>query len=151
MNTLPLSLNLEGQPCLIVGGGNVASRKIQVLAEAGAKLTIVSPELDQKVVRLVRAREINYVQRVFEDADIEGQLFVVAATNKRDINSRVFTACQKKCVLINTVDDPELCTATFPSIVYRNPVTVAISTGGTSPTLARRIRGQLEAYLSPGI
>lgn len=151
MNTLPLSLNLTGQPCLVVGGGRVALRKIETLEEAGAKLTIISPKLDKTVDRLVREKGIDYVQRPFEDADIGGKLFVVAATNDRNINRRVFAACEKQCVLINTVDDPELCTASFPSIVNRNPVTVAVSTGGTSPTLARRIRAQIETYLPSGI
>ena len=147
MNTLPLFLNLADRPCLVVGGGNVAARKIEALVDVGAKVTIVAPHLNERVAELVNDNDLAYAQREFDDDDVAERLLVIAATNVRKVNAQVFAACQARSVLVNTVDDPQLCTAIFPSIVDREPVTVAISTGGSSPTLARRIREQIEAIL----
>ena len=150
MKRLPLFLDLSDQPCLVIGGGAVAARKIQSLVDVGAQVAIVAPRLGEAAAELVRRHGLDVALREFETADIRGRLLVIAATGDADVNRRAFEACRERRVLINTVDNPALCTAIFPSIVDRGPVTVAVSTGGASPTLARRIREQIETLLPAG-
>ena len=148
---LPLFLHLADQPCLVVGGGVVAARKIEALRRAGAMVTVVAPRFCAALEALIAVASVHARRRAFEAADVSGQLLVIAATGDRAVNQQVFEACRARRVLINVVDDLALCTATFPSIVDRRPVMVAISTGGASPTLARRIRERIEALLPAGI
>ncbi len=147
MKRLPLFLDLSDQPCLVIGGGEVAARKIRSLVDVGALVTIVAPALCDDVAELAERHDLEVELREFESKDIRGRLLVIAATGVPDVDRRAFAACRERRVLINTVDDPALCTAIFPSIVDRSPVTVAVSTGGASPTLARRIREQIETLL----
>ena len=147
MNRLPLFLDLSDQPCLVIGGGEVAARKIRSLVDVGARVMIVAPALCDSAAALAEQHDLEVELREFEEKDIRGRLLVIAATGATDVNRRAFAACRERRVLINTVDDPALCTAIFPSIVERSPVTVAVSTGGASPTLARRIREQIETLL----
>ncbi len=147
MKRLPLFLDLSDQPCLVVGGGEVAARKIRSLIDVGARVTIVAPVLGGAAAELAERHGLDVALREFEETDVRGRLLVIAATGDADVNRRAFAACRERRVLINTVDNPALCTAIFPSIVDRGPVTVAVSTGGASPTLARRIRAQIETLL----
>ena len=147
MKRLPLFLDLSDQPCLVIGGGAVAARKIRSLIEVGARVTIVAPVLGDAAAALAERHGLDVAPREFEETDVRGRLLVIAATGDAEVNRRAFLACRECRVLINTVDNPALCTAIFPSIVDRGPVTVAVSTGGASPTLARRIREQIETLL----
>ena len=147
MKRLPLFLDLSDQPCLVIGGGEVAARKIRSLVDVGARVQIVAPALGDTARELAERHGLDVELREFEEKDIRGRLLVIAATGDPDVNRRAFAACRERRVLINTVDDPSLCTAIFPGIVDRAPVTVAVSTGGASPTLARRIREQIETLL----
>ena len=148
---LPLFLRLAGQPCLVVGAGAVAARKIEALLKAHADVTVVAPELDPAVQRLAAAHRVRATKRPFQEADADGQLLVIAATGERAVNRQVFEACRARAVLVNTVDDIALCTATFPSVVERGSVAVAIGTGGASPALAMHLRERIEAALPAGI
>ena len=147
MNRLPLFLDLSDQPCLVIGGGDVAARKIGSLIDAGAQVSVVAPALGDAAAKLAEEHALDVALRPFEPGDVRGRLLVIAATDDADVNREAFAACRERCVLINTVDDASLSTAIFPSIVDRGPVTVAVSTGGASPTLARRIRERIEALL----
>ena len=147
MKRLPLFLDLSDQPCLVIGGGEVASRKIRSLVDVGARVMIVAPTLGDTAAELAERHDLDVALREFEDGDVRGRLLVIAATGIPEVNRRAFAACLERRVLINTVDDAALSTAIFPSIVDRAPVTVAVSTGGASPTLARRIREQIETLL----
>ena len=147
MTRLPLFLDLLNQPCLVIGGGEVAARKIASLVEVGARITVVAPVLCDRADELAKKHGLKVELRTFDEADVQGRLLVIAATDDVDVNRRAFAACRERRVLINTVDDGALCSAIFPSIVNRGPVTVAVSTGGASPTLARRIREQIETLL----
>ncbi|MDE0054669.1 MAG: siroheme synthase CysG [Gammaproteobacteria bacterium] len=147
MNRLPLFLDLIHQPCLVIGGGDVAARKIGSLVDVGARVTVVAPMIGDTVAELAERHGLEVVLREFEPSDVRGRLLVIAATDDAGVNRAAFTACRERRVLINTVDDAALSTAIFPSIVDRGPVTVAVSTGGASPTLARRIREQVETLL----
>ena len=147
MDILPLSLKLAGQPVLVVGGGEVARRKVELLAAAGADIEIVAPEVAPDLRHYCADHGVRITSRSFREADVGGRLLVVAATDDRAINERVHAVCERGRVLINCVDDGERSTALFPAIVDRGAVTVGISTGGASPTLARRLRERIEAVL----
>jgi uroporphyrin-III C-methyltransferase/precorrin-2 dehydrogenase/sirohydrochlorin ferrochelatase len=148
MEYLPLFVKLTDQRCLVVGGGAVARRKIEWLLAAGASITLVALQIDDDVRELL-AGTADIAQRAFVDTDVDGKVLVIAATNDRTVNAAVYAAATRRGVLVNSVDDAAASTAIFPSIVNRNPVIVAISTGGRSPTLARRIRSMIEARLPP--
>lgn len=147
MDVLPLSLKLTGQPVLVVGGGAVARRKIELLVAAGADIDVVAPEIASDLRDYCTDAGVRLLERAFADTDVSGRLLVVAATDDRVVNDRVFRLCQSDKVLVNCVDDGARSTALFPAIVDRGAVTVGISTGGASPTLARRLRERVEAVL----
>ncbi|MDE0422248.1 MAG: siroheme synthase CysG [Gammaproteobacteria bacterium] len=147
MTTLPLALKLANQPCLVVGGGEVAWRKIQTLLGSGARIVVVATFVSEEVREQCIAAGIRVHERPFRDDDVAGQILVVAATGDPAVNAGVQRACEEHRVLVNCVDDAEHSTAQFPAIVNRGPITVGISTQGTSPTLGRRLREQIEALL----
>lgn len=147
MEALPLSLKIAGQPCLVVGGGEVAFRKLELLLRAKADVKVVARRVSDDARRLCAAHGVRIKERSFLPADVDGQLLVVAATNDDGANAAVSHACAERHVLVNCVDDGERSTALFPAIVERGPVTVAVSTSGASPTLARRLRERIEALL----
>lgn len=151
MSTLVLALKLANQPCLVVGGGEVAERKIETLLATDAKIDVVAMSVARGVRERCRAVGIRIRERPFEERDVVGQLLVVAATGDAAVNRSVEEACIKHHVLVNCVDDAEHSTALFPAIVNRGPVTVGISTAGTSPTLARRLRQRIEALLPDSV
>lgn len=148
---LPLFLKLAGKSCLVVGAGTVATGKIMSLVETGAEVVVVAPELDAAVRELAAEQRIRVIERRFRAEDVAGRWLVIAATGERGVNRQVFDACEARAVLVNTVDDAALCTATFPSVVRRGAVVVAVSTGGTSPALAAHLRERIEALLPAAI
>lgn len=147
VDALPLSLKLAGERCVVVGGGAVAARKIELLLTAGAALRVVAAEPSAAVRDICSAHGCELLERRFRPADVHGALLAIAATDEARANDAVARACRRRGVLVNCVDDLERSTALFPAIVDRSPVTVAISTGGASPTLARRLRERIEAVL----
>ena len=147
MDTLPVALKLAGQPCLVVGGGAVARRKIELLVAAKADLTVVAVAPRDEVVDYCGEHGVAVERRSFDALDVPGRLLVIAATDDAEVNAEVFAACRRHGVLVNCVDRGDLSTAIFPAIVDRDPVTVGISTGGTSPTLARHLRERIESLL----
>ena len=147
MQYFPMFFNIHNRPCLVVGGGEVASRKVSLLLRAGAKVEVVSPQLCESMQRRLKAQEISHVARDFEDADLDDKCIVVAATDDQVVNKRVSQLCQQRHLPVNVVDQPELCTFIVPSIIDRSPVQVAVSTGGASPVLARLLRARLEASI----
>ena len=151
MSTLVLALRLAGQPCLVVGGGEVAHRKIDTLLATEAQVDVVAKSVDREVRERCRAAGIRVQERPFEERDVVGRLLVVAATGDAAVNRAVHQACAKHRVVVNCVDDAVHSTALFPAIVNRGPVTVGISTEGTSPTLARRLRERIEAMLPDSV
>ena len=150
-DTLPLALNLRDRSCLVVGAGGVALRKIELLLAAGARVRVVAPAMHPDTEALCGERGVQVERRAVRDSDCDGHLLVVAATGIREVNELVSRACQARNILVNCVDDPGLSSALFPALVDRGAVTVAISTGGASPTLARRLRERIEAMLPAGL
>lgn len=147
MDFLPIFLNVKQRPCLVVGGGDVASRKIALLREAGASVRLVSPELCAEVQALVDRGEIEYRHGSFEPADLDNVALVIAATDDEETNKQVSTLAHAKSLPVNVVDNPALCSFIMPSIIDRSPVQIAISTGGNSPVLARLLRSRLESMI----
>ena len=136
----PVSLKVKDAPCLVVGGGRIASQKTRALVQAGARVTVVSPTLVPSLKRL----SPKHLRRQFRETDVRGVFLVVAATDDPAVNRGVHLACVRHGILVNVVDVPELCTFIMPAIVRRGPVTLAVSTGGRSPGLAKAIRKDLE-------
>lgn len=146
MQNYPIFVDLKKQPCLVVGGGSVALRKIRLMLSAGAKITVVAPNICQEL-RDEFGDQIAHHPRDFADDDIAGYRLITAATNNEQVNRRVSELAQAKNVPVNVVDQPELCSFITPSIVDRSPVLIAISTGGGAPVLARLLRSKLEAFI----
>jgi precorrin-2 dehydrogenase / sirohydrochlorin ferrochelatase len=144
----PLVLRLAGRRCMVVGGGNVAARKVQPLIVGGAVVTIVAPELSPDIEALVSAGTVQAARRPFEPADLDGATLAFAATDSREVNRAVAEAARARGVLVNVADDPAACDFTVPALVRRGEVTLAVSTGGRSPAFARFLREQLEGWLT---
>ena len=146
MNHYPVFITLKNQPCLVVGGGEVAARKIRLMLKAHAKITVIAPDIC-KTIQQEMLDNITHIARTFEDTDIQGYRLITAATNNIEVNKRVSELAQAQNIPVNVVDSPELCSFITPSIVDRSPVVIAISTGGGAPVLARMLRSKLEAFI----
>jgi len=147
MQYLPIFIQIKHQPCLVVGGGSIAARKVALLRKAQADVTVVSPEICEELQALNDEGFIQYIRREFEDLDMETCVLVIAATNQRAVNERVSELAHKLRLPVNVVDNPDLCSFIMPSIIDRSPVVIAVSTGGSSPVLARLIRTKLEGSI----
>ncbi|HSG52667.1 MAG TPA: siroheme synthase CysG, partial [Rheinheimera sp.] len=147
MQYLPLFVKLTDKPVLIVGGGSVALRKAGTLLSAGAKLTVVAPEFATEFVQWQREGHAELIEGYFSPELLDGKLLVIAATDNDEVNASVFDAATARNMLVNTVDDQPKCGFIFPSIIDRSPILIAISSFGTAPVLARRLREKLEALL----
>ena len=147
MRYFPLFLDIAGKPVLLVGGGAIAARKFALLKDAGAKVTVVAPELGDELSAALERAEFTHVPRPFAAQDLDGKWLAVAATNDRAVNARVSEVAGGARIPCNVVDDRELSSFIMPAIIDRSPVQIAVSTGGTSPVLARLIRERLETLL----
>lgn len=138
----PIFMRIEGKSCLIVGGGRIALGKARPLLAAGARLVVVSPKFlpEFEALKIIECR-----RRPFEAGDVEGAFFAIAATGDPAVNRAVAEACRARGILCNVVDAPDLCDFFVPSVLERGPLTIAVSTSGTAPALARRLRRELEA------
>ena len=139
----PVYLNLAGKRCVIIGGGTIAQGKIGGLRQAGCHITVISPEATPGIRQAAARGDIEFIERVYQPGDLAGAFIGVAATNVWHVNREIFEEAERAGVLLNVVDDPDLCSFIAPSIVKREPVTLAISTGGASPALARKLRETL--------
>ncbi len=146
----PIYLKLEERKCLVVGGGAVARRKIRGLLECGAPVTVVSPDLTPELWAAATEGKFCYNRREFQAGDLDGQQIVVAATGDFELNAQIARLCRRRAIPVNAVDNPGLSTFFVPSVIRRGPLCISISTGGSSPLLARRIREDLEEELGPG-
>jgi precorrin-2 dehydrogenase/sirohydrochlorin ferrochelatase len=144
MGYYPVALDLNGKSVLVVGGGNVAERKVESLLAYNALIHIISRDLTYKLQSLVESGKIHRIDESFTEKHLEGILMVVAATDNKELNHRVSECAVKKGLLINAVDQPADCNFFFPSVVKKGDLSIAISTSGKSPALAKRIREELE-------
>lgn len=147
MEFLPIYLNIRGQPCLVVGGGDVATRKVELLLRAQARVTVVAPKLCPALTELKNTGKLIHVVATFRDDLVGGQRVLIAATDDAVVNRAVAEAAQRQNIPVNVVDKPELCTFIMPAIIDRSPIIVAVSSGGASPVLARLLRARLESLV----
>lgn len=147
MEFLPIFLKVRGAPCLVVGGGEVAARKCALLARAGARVTVLAPELGKALEAERAAGRIAHRAERFEDAHVQGYAAVIAATSDQAVNRSVAAAAKARLIPVNVVDQPALCSFILPSIIERAPLIVAVSSGGASPVLARLLRARLESMI----
>lgn len=150
MDFLPVFLRIKQQRVLVVGGGQVALRKVQMLLRAEARIRLVAVEIDAELKQALKDRVHQIEQRSFIEQDLDGCKLAIAATTDSAVNMAVSMAASRRNMPVNVVDQPELCTFIFPSIVDRSPVVVAVSSGGNSPVLARLLRARLETFIPSG-
>ena len=147
MEFLPVFKNIRQQWCLVVGGGSIAARKASLLAKAGGRIRLVSPEVSAAAGNIATQSGGEIIERAYESQDLDGVVLVIAATNDLTVNSQVSADAQAKNLPVNVVDSPGLCTFILPAIIDRSPIVVAVSSGGSSPVLARLIRAKLETMI----
>lgn len=140
----PLFVDLKDRLCVVVGGGKVASRKIAVLLEFGAKIRVVSPELTDQLVVLGQEGNLEITGREYSEEDMKDAFLVIAATSDRALNERIYRTAVEKGIFVNVADSPEECTFVFPSVVKREDLVIGISTSGSFPVLSKRIREKIE-------
>jgi precorrin-2 dehydrogenase/sirohydrochlorin ferrochelatase len=145
----PIFIDLHGRRCIVVGAGRVAVRKVRSLIEAGARVEVVSPEADAQIRAWADEGKITWHEKKFQPRDLDGFFLVFGATGERKTNRRIYRAAEQRGLMVNIVDDPELCNLYLPAVVQRGGFQIAISTGGASPLLARRVREELEKRFGP--
>ncbi len=143
----PVFLNVEGKKCVVVGGGQVALRKVGALLEYGAEVEVISSDLCPELAKLAESGEIRALIREYLAGDLKNAFVAIAATDNNEINRQVVTEARKRVVLINVVDDADNSDFIVPSRLRLGEITIAVSTGGKSPALARKIRSKLEKEL----
>jgi siroheme synthase-like protein len=143
----PIFVDVTDRPVLVVGGGNVAEGKVQGLLTANAALTLVAPELTDELRELVAAGRIRHTDREYDAGDLEGYAICFVATDDGAINARVAADCRARGIWVNAADDPANCDFILPAVVRSGSITLAASTGGSSPAMARRLREELTAFL----
>jgi uroporphyrin-III C-methyltransferase/precorrin-2 dehydrogenase/sirohydrochlorin ferrochelatase len=147
VNYFPVFFDLTGQKVLIVGGGEVALRKVTLLERTGASITLVAPEIAPELLERGAAGKLKLALREFAPDDLDGVRLVIVATSRRAVNRWIANLSESRNIPVNVVDDREASRFIVPAIIDRDPVLVAVSTGGTSPVLARRLRERLEALI----
>jgi siroheme synthase-like protein len=148
MGYYPVFLEMKDRPCVVVGGGTVAERKVEGLLAADAQVTVISPTLTPALAALKKEGRVRHVARPYREGDLEGYELAVAATDDGAPNAEVAAEGRRRRVWVNAVDDPPNCDFILPSVIRRGDIVIAASTGGASPALARRLREELEAFLS---
>jgi len=144
---LPIFTKLDNKPVLVVGGGEVALRKCRAFLKARAAVTLVAPWFCDELKEHAQHNEVTLIDAYFDESHLDGKMLVIAATDRDEVNNTVFELANARNVFVNVVDDQPKCTFIFPSIVDRNPITIAISSAGTAPVLARRLREKLETLI----
>lgn len=145
----PMFVKLEGRRCLVVGAGNVGEPKIGALLDTGAQIRVIAREASDTVSSWWREGKIDLALREFSAGDLDGIFLAIVATASRELNGSIYREAQRQGVLCNVVDDPEYCDFYYPAVVRRGDLQIAISTAGQSPSLAQRLRLQLERQFPP--
>ncbi|MDZ7640585.1 MAG: bifunctional precorrin-2 dehydrogenase/sirohydrochlorin ferrochelatase [Desulfurivibrio sp.] len=145
MGFYPVNLQLAQRPCVVIGGGGVARRKVEGLLAAEAAVTVISPQLEEQLARLQQAGAVVWRRREYREGDLAGAFLVIAATDDEETQARVHAEAQRHNLLLNVADVPKWCNVILPAVVRRGDLSLAISTGGASPALAGKLRRELEA------
>jgi len=149
MHYFSICLDLSAKVCIVIGGGKVAERKVQSLLACGATITVVSPDLTAGLEDLATREKINLIQRPYQEGDLLGAFLVIAATDDPQVQQQVHEEALRRNLLLNVADVPELCNFILPATLRRGDLAIAVSTGGRSPALARRIKEGLEEDFCP--
>jgi uroporphyrin-III C-methyltransferase/precorrin-2 dehydrogenase/sirohydrochlorin ferrochelatase len=152
MDFLPLYFNLQGKTCVVIGGGEIAFRKAELLVSAGARLIVIAPEICSDLRKLLKegGNQHQMLEQKFDSDTLKDAVLVVSATGNSSVNAEVASAAKKRSIPVNVVDNAELSSVIFPTIIDRSPIIIAASTGGKSPVLARKIREILEGIIPQG-
>ncbi|MDJ0881207.1 MAG: siroheme synthase CysG [Gammaproteobacteria bacterium] len=145
MNYLPIFYDIKGKHCIVVGAGPIAARKVDLLNSAGARVTVIAPELADEMTRFHQEDKIEWINRCYQTGDLTDAWLVIAATNNQDVNQQIVFEAETLKIPCNRVESPDMGSFIMPSIINRDPVQIAVSTGGASPVLARLIRTNLES------
>jgi siroheme synthase-like protein len=149
MALYPIFVELKGRPIIVIGGGNVGAEKVRGLLAAEADITIVSPELIDELREHAAAGRVRHIARAYEESDLDGGYeFIMIATDDGAINAQVAAAGKKRSIWVNAADDPPNCDFILPAVIRKGKITLAASTSAASPALARRLREELDAYLT---
>jgi len=149
LHLFPLFLKLRGRRCLVVGAGKISEGKIRGLLEAGAKVRVVAPKATTQILQWDKRKKLRLEQRRFRPSDLNGAFLIVAATNSPGVHRQIYREARARNVLCNIVDVPPLCDFYYPAVLRRGHLQIAISTAGASPSLARRLREEMEATFVP--
>lgn len=149
MRYYPVFLDIADKPVVVVGGGNIALQKMDGLLDAGAKVTVISPELNERMTELRDAGRFMHVKRPYEPGDIVGHELVFVATDDREENRRIWQEGRERHIWVNAVDDIPNCDFIMPGIVRQGEVVIAISTSASSPAMARKLREDIQEFLTP--
>ena len=149
MRYYPIHLDIQNRNCLVVGGGGVGTRKVTTLLNCGAKVTVVSPEISQRLHNLAETAPLTLKSRPYRCADLEGMFLVIGATDDETLNAQISSDAERRNTLCNIADRPEKCNFILPSILRRDDLVITISTSGRSPALAKKLRKTLERRFGP--
>ena len=147
MDHLPIFINIRKKPCVVIGGGDIALRKINILLKAQAKVDCLSPSFSRDIKNLSKDGHITLINKSFDQTDIKDYSIIIAATDDSSVNSSISAIAQVKKIPVNVVDSPELSSFIMPSIVDRSPLIIAVSSSGKAPVLSRIIRAKLETVI----
>jgi len=149
MKYYPVNLDMTNKRCVVVGGGDIAERKVERLLECGAQVTVVSKSLTPVLKARKKTGQMDHIDRDYEDQTLDGAFMVIGATDRNDVNERISKDAMARGLLVNIVDDPDRCNFILPSLVQQGDLSIAISTGGKSPALAKKLRKELEKQYGP--
>lgn len=149
MKYYPAYLDIRNRRCLVVGGGRVGTRKVKTLLDCGARVTIISPQVSQQLKKLADNQRATIKNRSYQPEDLEGVFLVIGATDDEKLNRQISRDAEKRGLLCNIADRPEICNFILPSIVHRGDLTISISTAGKSPAMAKKLRQDLEKQYGP--
>jgi uroporphyrin-III C-methyltransferase / precorrin-2 dehydrogenase / sirohydrochlorin ferrochelatase len=149
MDYFPVFFNLKGQDCLVIGAGDIAARKIELLSRAGAKITVIAREISPVVATMRTSHSLLIYQKSFAPSDLKQFRLIISATDNIETNKLVAQTASEQRIPVNVVDNPGLSSFIFPAIVDRSPIVIAVSSGGAAPVLARLLRAKIESVIPP--
>lgn len=149
MSYYPINIRIADRLCLVIGGGSVALRKVKGLLQAGARVRVISPEVEPELQRMSELQEIEWLEREYVEGDLRGAFLAFAVTDNSGVQDIIMTEAERSAVLMNSADDPQRSDFHVPAHFRRGKMLITVSTGGGSPALAKRIREQLEDNIVP--
>lgn len=149
MKYYPVYIDITNERCVVVGGGDVAERKVMRLIDSGAHVSVVSRTLTSTLEKMKKEGKIDHIEADYDDDSLSGAFLVIGATDRDDVNAKIFRDGRAKGCLVNIVDDPDNCNVILPSLFRRGDLSIAISTGGKSPALAKKLRQDMEHLFGP--